>query len=309
MQAPGAVIEVDDLVFEYAGFRALDGVGFRIGAGSITALVGPNGAGKTTLLRCIAALDKPISGSVRLGGLDVAEHPRQCHRRLGYLSDSFGLYDDLTVRQCLAWAARAHGTAAGVVAAAVDDAVLAVGLADKLGARPRELSRGQRQRVAIAQAVIHRPDVLLLDEPASGLDPEARHGLAQLFLTLRDGGMTLLVSSHILAELEDYSSHMLVLRQGRVVEHRAIGAGHAAVARLRARFAIPADAAAILAAAPFATLERLDADGAVFADVADAAAQARLLGALVGAGLAVSEFAPLHQNMQDAYLATLEGGA
>ena len=308
MQAPSAtpVIEVDGLVFEYTGTRALDNVGFRIMEGSITALVGPNGAGKTTLLRCISALEIPMSGRISLTGIDVAEHPRECHRRIGHLSDFFGLYDDLTVRQCLTHAARIHGIGAGAAPAAVDEAAAATTIADKLDARPKNLSRGQRQRVAIAQAIIHKPAVLLLDEPASGLDPEARHALSRLFLRLRDGGMTLVVSSHILAELEDYSTHMLVLRGGRIVEHRSIGGyiGEGA-RRLMVRFARPVRAEALAVAPLLRFAPGADTIASIEFDPDDGAA-AQLLATLVKAGLPVCEFAAERQNMQDAYLATLK---
>ena len=302
------VIEVSDLVYEYPGFRALDQVGFRIDSGSITALVGPNGAGKTTLLRCISALEIPMAGRIVLAGIDVAEAPRECHRRIGHLSDFFGLYDDLTVRQCLTHAARAHGIMPNAAAAAVEQAARGTEITEKLDALPKNLSRGQRQRVAIAQAIIHRPDVLLLDEPASGLDPEARHALSQLFLKLRDEGMTLLVSSHILAELEDYSTHMLVLRAGRVVEHRPIGHAQANSTQVMLlRFSSMVERAALTAAAPALAIQSHDGHIARFSFPDDDGARAQLLASLTGAGLPVCEFAIERQNMQDAYLATLKG--
>ena len=308
MQSGAApVIAVTDLIFEYPGFRALDQVSFRIDAGSITALVGPNGAGKTTLLRCISALETPMAGRIVLDGIDVAEAPRECHRRIGHLSDFFGLYDELTVRQCLTHAARAHGIALGATAAAVAQAAAATAIVERLDARPKNLSRGQRQRVAIAQAIIHRPAVLLLDEPASGLDPEARHDLSRLFRTLRDDGMTLVVSSHILAELEDYSTHMLVLRGGRVVEHRAIGSARSSAAEaMLLRFSTAVETGALSAAAPRLAITSHDGRVAKFSFSTDDGERARLLAALVGAGLPVCEFAVEHQNMQDAYLASLK---
>ncbi|CAK0767957.1 hypothetical protein CCP3SC15_3770002 [Gammaproteobacteria bacterium] len=164
--------------------RALDQVGFSVPQGSITALVGPNGAGKTTLLRCIAGLDLPLSGKIRVDGIDVLDEPRACHRRVGYLSDSFGLYDTLTVRQCLYYAAEANGVDSARLDEAVQDTAAKLGLTDRLRQRTSELSRGLRQRVAIAQAIIHRPGVVLLDEPAAGLDPEAR----PILLTRNESG-------------------------------------------------------------------------------------------------------------------------
>lgn len=216
-----ALIQVKNLNFEYPGVKALDNVSFDINKGSITALVGPNGAGKSTLLRCIAALDYPLSGTISLDGRDVFEDPRASHAKIGYLSDNFGLYETLTVRQCLYFSAASQGVAEQDIEEVVESTALQLKMTDKLDAMAGNLSRGQKQRVAIGQSIIHSPDLLLLDEPASGLDPEARHSLSQVFITLKDGGMTLMVSSHILAELEDYSTDMLVLKGGVVVQHQA----------------------------------------------------------------------------------------
>lgn len=219
-----ALIEIDQLVFEYPGHRALDGISLRLERGSVTALVGPNGAGKSTLLRCIAGLERPLSGQIRIDGISVIDAPRQVHRKLGYLSDFFGLYEGLRVRQCLAYAALAVGVARQQLSGRVAQVAQAMDLTALLQRRPGELSRGQRQRLAIGQAIIHSPQVLLLDEPASGLDPQARSSLAALFRQLQAQGMTLLVSSHILSELDEYSTHILSIRQGRIVSHEDLRA-------------------------------------------------------------------------------------
>ena len=222
------MIEVRDLCFDYPGARALDGVSFSVPRGAVTALVGPNGAGKSTLLRCLAALEEPFAGSVHIDGIDVQAEPRSAHRRIGYLSDFFGLYEALTVGQVLGYAALAHGLTGAAVGAAVERAARRLQIADLLGRRPAELSRGQRQSVAIAQAVLHEPPVALLDEPASGLDPEARAHLARLVSAFQAEGMTLVVSSHILAELDAYSTRVLILRGGRLVGDRELAEPDAA---------------------------------------------------------------------------------
>ena len=215
------MIRVENIYFEYPGKRALDNVSFHIQKGSITALVGPNGAGKTTLMRSIAALDDPFSGKIYVNDIDVQENPREVHRNIGYLSDFFGLYDDLKVEQALHYFANMHNISQQDVSQKVQLAAERLGLDNYLKNKASELSRGWRQRLGIAQAIIHEPKLLLLDEPASGLDPEARHSLSELFLTLQSQGMTLLVSSHILAELEDYCTDMLLLRDGKVIEYKA----------------------------------------------------------------------------------------
>jgi ABC-2 type transport system ATP-binding protein len=307
------MIGVRDLTFDYPGTRALHRVSFDLAAGSITALVGPNGAGKTTLLRCLAALEEPLAGELRVDGVDAIAAPREVHRRLGYLSDFFGLYDELTVEQCLRHAAAIRGVPAARERTEARDAAARLGLGDRLDARAGALSRGLRQRLAIAQAIVHRPRVLLLDEPASGLDPEARHALATLFVRLRDEGMTLLVSSHILAELDAYSTHLLVLRQGRIVSHEPLGgAAVRATARVTVAVALASPfpgLAALLSGLAGATAIRCEGLAATLELPAGAEAQHRALRALLDAGAPVCAFGPEHRSLEDAYLATVAGPA
>ena len=300
------MITVDKLIFEYPGLRALDEVSFRIATGGITALVGPNGAGKTTLLRCMAALDQPMAGGIEIGGVDVLKQPRACHRIIGYLSDFFGLYQRLTVRQALYCVARAQGMADTACDAAIGEAGRRLDLSDKLEMRPGELSRGQRQRVAIAQAIIHKPRVLLLDEPASGLDPEARHDLERLFLDLRGQGMTLLVSSHILAELETYCTDMLVLRKGRIVEQIAVQSRTAnQTYKLVLAWPVEKLAAKLQTLADVGVLSSEDERRALLQIPDDPRSQHAVLTALLALNLPVCEFAPAAGNLQDAYLQTI----
>ena len=300
------IAAVRDLAFEYPGVRALSGVNFALEPASVTALVGPNGAGKTTLLRCLAGLEAPLAGAITVAGVDVLESPREAHRQLGYLSDFFGVYPALTVSQCLRHAGAIQGVPDGAIGEAVDRTAARLGLSDRLGQAAGTLSRGLRQRLAIGQALIHGPKLLLLDEPAAGLDPEARHALAALFRTLRSDGMTLVVSSHILAELDEYSTHMLVLREGRVVEQRALdGSADAGRRRVRVRFAnAPADLPA-RAEAALGRAVAIEGALATFDGPDDDAGQAALLAALVAAGLPVAEFGAARENLHESYLRTV----
>ena len=213
---PSAAISVQNLNYYYPGKQALTDVSFAIESGSITALVGPNGAGKTTLLRCLAALDTPFSGEIHVGGIDILESQRLAHTKTGYLSDDFGLYDELTVRQVLDFIAGCHNLANP---GRIDTVLHKLRLQSVADQRCGTLSRGWRQRVGIAISIMHQPDVLILDEPASGLDPEARSELSSILRSLQVEGMTILVSSHILAELEEYCTAMLVIRDSRIHEH------------------------------------------------------------------------------------------
>lgn len=301
------MIEVCNLVFDYPGTRALDGISFTLRPGSITALVGPNGAGKTTLLRCLAALEEPVSGSILMDGKDILGDPRASHRKLGYLSDFFGLYEELTAEQCLRYAAMAYGIPVGKQEERVKWCTSQLEIDYRLDVKAGSLSRGQRQRLAIAQAIIHQPRFLLLDEPASGLDPEARHSLARLFKRLQHGGMTLLVSSHILSELEEYSTDMLVLRGGKIVDHAPLAEQEdTTVMELRLAEALPGLGGLLQDFAAIGSILQASDDTALFTCSTDAAEQHRLLRELVAGGLRICSFAEQKQNMQDAYLRTVK---
>jgi ABC-2 type transport system ATP-binding protein len=302
------MIAVRGLVFEYPGIRALDDVSFSLEAETITALVGPNGAGKTTLLRCLAGLDMPFAGEVTVAGLDVLRHPRQSHRRMGFLADNSGLYDELTVEQCLRYRAAALGIEAAERNRAVQRAAEALVIADRLHQKVGTLSRGLRQRLAIAETIVHHPQVLLLDEPASGLDPESRVGLADTLRRLKREGMTVIVSSHILSELEDYSTHMLILRDGRLVEQRALAgaAGSASGAPVLIRLASPdGRLEALLKRESGISDLMIEGLTARFRFAGEEADRTALLRRLMQEGLPVADFAVERERLQEAYLSGL----
>lgn len=216
-------INIQNLNFNYGNVEALKNVSFLIDSPSITALVGPNGAGKSTLMRCMAGLTKPSSGSVFISNVNVASEPREAHRYISYLSDDFGLYDDLSVREVLEYFAGCHLLSAEETDKRISDIAELLRITHKLSDKCSSLSRGWRQRAGIAVAIISEPKVLLLDEPASGLDPESRSELSGVLKTLHSRGMQILVSSHILSELEEYCDSMLVIRDGIVKKHVKLG--------------------------------------------------------------------------------------
>lgn len=213
------MISVANLSHEFQDTIALNNISFEIKDGAIVGLIGPNGSGKTTLLRCISTLQAIQTGQVLIDGIDIQESPREVHKIIGYLSDNFGLYDDLTVRQCLEYTAMSHIENVQNLEEIVKQTAIDAGVIEFIDKPVNTLSRGMRQRVGIAQAIIHNPKIVLLDEPASGLDPEARIALSQLIIQLKNKGMTLIVSSHILAELEDYCTEMIILKEGNLIEH------------------------------------------------------------------------------------------
>ena len=295
------MISIQNLSFEYANFVALHNISVEIPKGSITALVGPNGAGKTTLMRCMAALARPSAGRVFIDAIDVAADPHACHRICGFLADNFGLYESLTVRQSLQYIVSAHG---------IDDAERAdvlierLDLVDKTNELIKNLSRGMRQRVGIAQAIVHSPQYLILDEPASGLDPEARIALSQLFKQLNAEGITLLVSSHILAELDQYANNLLILKDGAIVQsdfdikenpqeqHYVIRASNINVLR------------GLYDEALF-TLISHDGDSATIS-IKEGRTSQECMAYFISNGVQVSEFYKATVNIQDAYLKTIK---
>ncbi|MES2205684.1 MAG: ABC transporter ATP-binding protein [Pseudomonadota bacterium] len=305
------MINISGLTFDYQGHRALHQVSFSIEKGSVTALVGPNGAGKTTLMRCIAGLETPLLGTITVADINVMEHPREVHRMLGYLSDFFGLYQELTVAQCFEYAAASQGVPEHSIQQAIQTTAYQLEISDRLHQATGSLSRGLRQRVAIGQAIIHSPKVLLLDEPASGLDPEARFSLALLFRKLQAEGMTLLVSSHILAELDEYSSHMLALRDGRILDYRALGdqaQRHAEpFKRMMIALAQPDKTlGAHLSSHAGVVLKTNSATHAEFDFSGEPAEQAALLSSMIASGFSVMCFTEHKENLQDSYLSSLK---
>ena len=310
--APSAMISVRHVSYYYPGHRALDDVSFDLPPASITALVGPNGAGKTTLLRAMAALEEPMRGEIFINDLNIWETPRQAHRLMGYLPDHFGLYQELSVRRCLWHAALIRGLAEGEAEQAVHQAAQQVDLADKLEERAGTLSRGQRQRLALAQAIVHRPRVLLLDEPASGLDPQARADLSRLMKSLAAEGITLLISSHILAELESYCTAILVLEQGHLLSHQHLEnrAAKDASRLFRLHLSSRQDLSTFPAWLGAHEIEFETTEEAAVWRLAvppDETAQARLLRELA-ADWDVLEFTPHTRNLQDVYLETVAAG-
>lgn len=298
------MIVVRDVSYDYPSARVLHQVSFEAPEGAVLALVGPNGAGKTTLMRCMAALDAPASGMISIAGLDTRTDPRGVHAILGYLPDFYGLYDQLSVRQSLIYAARSRGVSAAAAPAAAAQAADRVQLSDRMEALAGHLSRGLRQRLAIAQTIAHGPRVLLLDEPAAGLDPEARRSLSDLITRLAGEGMTIMVSSHILAELEDYSTQMLMLRDGRVGGGGVVAASgvEAEAAIVSLHLAAPRDDLAAILAALGAEVETCGLDQARLRVAGGAAVEAALLARLIGAGLAVRAFTPLRRTLEQTYL-------
>ncbi|WP_421735168.1 ABC transporter ATP-binding protein [Cellulomonas sp.] len=215
--APGDGIAVQGLHRAFGQVKALDGVDLTARAGAVTALVGPNGSGKTTLLLVLAGLLVPDAGRVRVAGHDPVTHGAAARARTGWMPDTFGTWDSLTAREVLLTFAATYRLSEAVAQARVAELLATVHLTE-LADRPASvLSRGQKQRLGLARALVHDPAVLLLDEPASGLDPRSRVDLRILLRRLADEGRTVLVSSHVLSELDEMADDAVFLSRGRTV--------------------------------------------------------------------------------------------
>ena len=209
------MIEVSNLSKSFGSRVALAGVDLSIGAGEFVTLMGPNGAGKTTFLRILATLARPTSGTVRIAGLDPARDGIKVRQRIGFLSHRTLLYEDLTAGQNLRFYARMYGLDDGP--ACVQDLLQRVGLATRRHDLVRTFSRGMQQRLALARAVLHRPQVLLLDEPYTGLDPLAAQALTGLLIELTGEGCTILLTTHDLGRGLEVGRRVVVLARGRLV--------------------------------------------------------------------------------------------
>lgn len=242
----------------------------------------------------------------------MLEHPRQVHEKLGYLSDFFGLYQQLSVQQCLHYTATAQGLPEAQAKERVLTVARQLGLTQKLHALASKLSRGQRQRLAIGQAIVHAPQVLLLDEPASGLDPEARTHLSHLFRQLHAQGMTLVVSSHILSELDEYCTHILSIREGRITSHASLSAAPTdpnATPQILMGIQLAAPVPHLAQLLQGRKVVRLDPSGRTVTTVSlpahDQQARAQLLAELIHNKVPVISYHEVRQSLQDNYARSL----
>jgi len=197
--------------------KAVDDVSFAAVDGAITGLLGPNGAGKTTLLRMLATLIVPDAGTAAVDGHDVVRDRYEVRRRIGVLSDARGLYPRLTVRENIRYYGALHGLAGRPLAARVDALIDALGIADLADRRTQGFSQGERMKVAIARALVHDPDTILLDEPTNGLDIMSTRALRQMLRDLKARGKCLLFSSHVMQEVTALCDTIVILNHGRVV--------------------------------------------------------------------------------------------
>jgi len=229
------MLTIDSFTKCYDDFVAVDNLSFTIAEGDIFGFIGPNGAGKTTTIRFLATLLKPTRGTAVINGFDVIRQPEQVKRSVGYMPDEYGVYDGMRVWEFLDFFGAAYGIPRKQRRAVINDILVLLDLQYKRDSMVNSLSRGMRQRLCLAKTLVHDPPVLILDEPASGLDPRARIEIKELLKELRDMGKTILISSHILSELADCCNTVGILERGKLL---AAGSVHDIMAELREAVAV-----------------------------------------------------------------------
>ncbi len=211
------MIEIKGLTKRFKEVLALDDLNLNLDKGDVFGYIGPNGAGKTTTLRILATLLKPTSGTATICGFPIDRKKRDIRRCIGFMPDFFGVYDDMTVTEYLAFFAAAYGIKGKERSKIVDDILELTDLGNKRDMMVETLSRGMKQRLGVARVLIHNPQVLLLDEPASGLDPRARIEIRELVKELRNMGKTIMLSSHILSELAEVCTRIGIIERGKLI--------------------------------------------------------------------------------------------
>ena len=305
------MITTTNLTKRYGDLMALTNLNLHIDAGQAFGFIGPNGAGKTTTIKILATLLRPTWGEARVDGLSVGPvNARQVRRIIGYVPDYFGTYQDMVVAEYLGFFAAAYGLTGDTRRRAIGDVLELVGLTEKADADVNALSRGMQQRLSVARVLLHDPKVLLLDEPASGLDPRARVEMRELLKELHAMGKTILISSHILLELADLCDVVGIIEGG---EMRFTGTVDALMDRVQPdrvlRVGVPARAAAaadILGKLPGVAAAAVDADAvSVRVTLApDAAADTpqRVAAAVIGGGFSLSSLAEEKLNLEAAFM-------
>jgi ABC-2 type transport system ATP-binding protein len=308
------MIAVRKLEKRYGRHAALQGVDFEVPAGEIFGFLGPNGAGKTSTIRILATLAAPDGGTASVGGVSVDRDPYTVQKLIGYMPDFFGVYDRLTSVEYLEFYGACHDLPASQRRKVARELLELVNLADRAEDPVDNLSRGMKQRLCLARALVHNPQVLLLDEPASGLDPLARVEMRELIRELRRMGKTILISSHVIPEVEELCTWVGVIDHGRMVE---VGPKADVLRRVVAGSRVKVDLFEATEDGIRAALQTIDRHPGVIAveaggegvelTVQDGFAHHQLLRELVQSGLPVSSYTPVAGSLSDVFL-RLTGG-
>ena len=304
-----SLLVVRSLLVRFKRFTAVNDVSFELAAGDLLGLIGPNGAGKTTLLRAVAGLQPVDAGLVQIMGRRLNRSDGQSMKHVGFTPDTPPIYEQLTIRQFLSFIARGYDLSGPEVNERIDFWLEKVWLTEKADQKISALSRGMRQRVGIARTLLPNPQVILLDEPAAGLDPAGRVQFRELLNDLRRQGKVVVVSSHILADMGDYCSHIGIVSHGKLVRFGTVrdvsGLGNETRSTYRINLAHPVNDLRLRLEQIVGVDEIAESDHSVALSF-DAGAEnaARLLAELVKGGVPACAFAEVRESLEEAYLKT-----
>lgn len=296
-------IVVEGVARSFGSVQAVDDVDFMAPPGEVTALIGPNGSGKTTLLLILASLLAPDRGTVRVAGFDPVAQPGEVRRRMGWMPDTLGVWDSLTASEVLRTMGALYGLGEADRAARAEDLLGTVNLIEYAKQPARVLSRGQQQRLSLARALIHDPQVLLLDEPASGLDPGSRVELRSLLRSLAAAGKTVVVSSHVLSELDEIADRAVFVSRGRSVKSQTLDEAGSQTRRYYVRAEPMSELAAALQSYGVRFETRGDSRREEFLIQLGSTAEASwLLRTLVLGDVVITAFAPAGGALEETYM-------
>ena len=304
------MLTTSNLCKTFGKLVAVNDLCMSVDRGDIMGFIGPNGAGKTTTIRMIATLLEPTSGTAYVDGIDVLEEPEIVRALIGYMPDFFGLYDDLLVWEYLDYFASAYKIPKPKRKQAINDVLELTDLTGKYDAQVESLSRGMKQRLCLAKTLLHDPKLLLLDEPASGLDPRARAEIKDILRELGRMGKTILISSHILPELADFCNKVAIIEQGKMV---VSGPVDDIVEQVRSDRAVEIKVVenqqgVVELLRPMPGVAGVEIrDGAVHARLRNEAAQHEILEALVNGGFKVQSFTETELDLEDVFLKVTRG--
>ncbi|MDN9009708.1 ABC transporter ATP-binding protein [Brevibacillus laterosporus] len=305
------MIQTQNLSKRYGKFEALKNVNLSIQKGSVYGFIGPNGAGKSTTMMILATLLPATSGKAYVGGYDVEKEPGEVKQLLGYMPDFFGVYDNLKATEYLDFYARAYNIPARNRSNLIADLLDLVNLSNKADAYVDHLSRGMKQRLGLARCLVHSPEILILDEPASGLDPRARIEMREILKKLQGMGKTILISSHILPELAELCDEIGVIEKGQLIANGAVNEVSTetrGISIMQVKTLGNVELAEqILQASPY--VRRLDNKNSHFRFHFTGTPEEKviLLQQLIQANIPVTHFADSQENLEDVFLAITEG--
>ncbi|MBM4164914.1 MAG: ABC transporter ATP-binding protein [Lentisphaerae bacterium] len=305
-------IEISNLVRHFGKVKAVNGVSFSFGMGEVVGFVGPNGAGKTTTLRILATLDEPTAGDVLIDGVSVSDFPEAGRRQIGYMPDALPEHADMTAHEYVDFFGRAFGFRGAALRDAVGEVEAFTGLEPIRDKTLKSLSKGMKQRVSLARALVHRPSLLVMDEPANGLDPRARIELRELVRAFAESGKAVLISSHILSELGEMCSSVVIIERGVLVGNGTVATlagGGQPTQRVLVRALAPAPEALarILLEIPGVTAAQVRGDRCAAETAAGGEAAADILAALIQRGVRVAEFRQEQIGLEDVFMQVTRG--